>query len=257
LASLTRSSANVERLTADPALKDSLSNLALASQRLADSSKAVADVLTKPSTASNIDQTLAAVRQSAEDLEKTTAHLRQVLTDTGLSEDLRQSMRNLAEASEKAKQSAGKAETILAAGERIASSASHLEARIRQDIYYTTESDDWNGALNLEINAGSTGRSLIAGVEDVGQGNHLNLKIARDFAPNYRLQGGLHRGQMGIGLVSSPIPRVGLALDLYNPRQLAADFWARYELAHGLSLVLGEEHIFRGNDVRGGVTLRY
>jgi phospholipid/cholesterol/gamma-HCH transport system substrate-binding protein len=257
LASLERSSHNVEQLTANPALKQSLDNLARTAEQLAASSEALAQFVSKPANAANVEEALAALRAAADNVETTTAHLRQVLTDAGLSQDLRQSLRNIADASQQAKESVAKADAILSAGQRLASSVSRLEAHAVQDVYYSGKSDDWQGALNIEVTTGPKGRSFTAGAEDIGQGNRLNLKIGRDLTPWLGARGGLHRGQMGLGLVASPAPGLSLSLDLYNPKELAADFWARYDLAQGLSLALGQEHIFRGNYPRAGLTLRY
>lgn len=173
-------------------------------------------------TAANLRLTLLNVRDASEDIKKIAAGLANVAGDPEVQENAKKTIKNAGELSEKAN-------SLLKKG-------TGLAAEPALDVYYSSEADDhWMMDFNVDVSSGKTDY-LRLGIEDIGEGNDLNL-MAGKRGKALGARAGIIAGDMGVGVDAYLGKRLRLSADAYDMNDVRVRLGAEYKLTEDTSLL--------------------
>jgi len=263
----TASSEDVKRLTAklsetlnDPILtaklNDALNNLHTASENLAalmvKGDKLISD---EEGVGENLKVTMANLRRATEDLATTSAHVKEVITDPQLTEDLKVSAHKAREALEEAPDMAAKASRSLDRVDSTMDRVSDTMSAVRPERTATHVSlekgrrggfqADFNADLYYRTQPGDFWR---LGVQDIGDHERLNLQRSLPISSNSNLRAGVFAGQPGIGYDRRLRDKTIFEIELSDPDAHLLDIRGRYRLRPGLELTVGANDMFHEKD---------
>ena len=270
----TVSSEDVKRLTAkvsamldDPILtaklQDALDNLHTASENLAalaeKGDKLISD---EEGVGEDLKVTMANLRRATDDLATTSAHVREVITDPQLTEDLKVSVHKAREALEEAPDMAAKASRSLdrvdGTMDRVSETMSairpertetHVSLEVADDAGFRA---DFNADLYYRLRRDDYWR---IGIRDIGDHERLNLQRSLPVSSVSSVRGGVFGGQPGIGYEHSFGDKLTLEMELWDPDVHLLDLRGRYMIRPGLELTVGANDMFHEKDPSIG--LRY
>ena len=146
----------------------------------------LATVGADPQTAENLRQTLANVADASARVVRITEGLEKITTDEKVQDDLKTTIHNARELTDRAKGMMGK--------------LSSIEVKPQVDLMYSGGAHDWKTDFNVDVGK-KDGAYLRLGVEDIGEDNNVNAQVGNKFAKGRMgLRGGVVNGKAGLGL---------------------------------------------------------
>lgn len=175
-----------------------------------------ADVSDGGATAANLRLTLLNVAKASENIRQVAEELHDVTGDPTVREDLKATIHQARAVTEKANDTLDNLKSI--------------EAQPSLDILYSGKDRDWITNFNVDVSKEDRpDRFLRVGVEDIGEGNDLNLEVGRTKG-RLGARAGLIAGEPGIGLDANVGNRWRFSADAYDPDDFRLRLSAKYRL---------------------------
>ncbi len=259
--------ANLAETLADPAtsarFEDAILSLHAASQNLASlTEKANRLISDDQGIGDDLKQTMSHLRQATGNLAETSAHIKEVLTDPQLTEDLRVSVAKTRETLEEA---AKVGETASRSLDRVDGTMDRISEALdavrpnRTQMHVAVEGAtdrglraDFNADLYYSLRDRDFWR---IGAYDVARNERLNLQKSTPLSAFDSLRIGIFGGKAGLGYDRALSDNLQLHADLWNPDAERLDLRLHYRLQPGLDLTLGGYEVFSGT--RPFLGLRY
>ena len=179
-------------------------------------------VLGDPETAENVRATLANLKDTSERVQHIAENLEGVAGDPQTAEDLRETITNAKEISQKAGKMLGTVES--------------MEVTPSVDVLYSGSESDWSANANLGVTMGK--RSIDLGVDDIGDDSLFNAQVGKRFGSgNVGVRGGVVAGKVGVGLDGYAGDKFKLSADAYDPDDVKLRLRATYDLTDGTALI--------------------
>ena len=203
----------------------------------------LATVGADPQTAENLRQTLANVADASARVVRITEGLEKITTDEKVQDDLKTTIHNARELTDRAKGMMGK--------------LSSIEVKPQVDLMYSGGAHDWKTDFNLDVGK-KDGAYLRLGVEDIGEDNNVNAQVGNKFAKGRMgLRGGVVNGKAGLGLDIYGGKRFQFSVEGYDPDDMQLRLGAAYDLTgKGTSLVGQWDHVNDSDRRRAYVGVR-
>ena len=194
-------------------------------------------VLGDPQTAENVRATLANLKDTSERVQHIAENLEGVAGDPQTAEDLRQTVKNARSISEKAGKMLGSVES--------------MDVKPSVDFLYSGDDSDWSANANLHVNRGD--RTIDLGVDDIGDDSLFNAQVGKRFGSGrYGVRGGVVAGKIGAGLDLYAGDKFTLSTDAYDPDDVKLRLRAAYDLGGGTSLLGQWNDVTNKDDERAG-----
>ena len=175
-----------------------------------------ADVSDGGATAANLRLTLLNVAKASENIRQVAEELHDVTGDPAVREDLKATIHQARAVTEKAN------DTL--------DNLSSIETQPSVDILYSGKNRDWITNFNVDVSKEDRpDRFLRVGVEDIGEGNDLNLEVGRTKG-RLGARAGLIAGEPGVGLDANVGNRWRFSADAYDPDDFRLRLSAQYRL---------------------------
>ena len=192
-----------------------------------------------PQTAQELKETLTNISATSKNIAHMAENMDGVMGDKKTAEDMKVTIKNARSVSERADKMLGKVDGTI-------SKLSGVKVKPSVEAIYSGGADDWNTNFNLNFRKGS--RSLDLGVEDIGEGNKLDLTAGKR-KNNFGARAGVIAGKPGIGLDTYIGSRVKLSAEAYDPNEGTFRFKSQFKVADS-TYILGEWHDFTDSDNR-------
>ncbi|BEU87209.1 hypothetical protein TAMA11512_06730 [Selenomonas sp. TAMA-11512] len=179
------------------------------------------DVSGDGETAANLRLTLLNVKDASEDIKKIAAGIANVAGDPEVQENARVTIKNAREVTEKAN-------SLLKNGLGLA-----VDPTV--DVYYTHEDDDWMTDFNVDVSMNRKDY-LRLGVEDIGDGNDLNLMVGKR-GRSFGARAGIIAGDPGVGVDAYLGKNVRLSADAYDMNDVRVRLGAEYKFSKDTSVL--------------------
>lgn len=185
------------------------------------------------------EDVLAAVsnlKRTSEEVSGIASDIRSVTSDPEVQGDLRETIQNAKEASDKAKKVMGKAEKL----------TNGITGGKLANVYIDNEWNTNTGRPATNLNAyilpdGPFGAKV--GVDSLGSNNLVNLQAFKNW-DNFRLRGGVVRSQFGLGADARLFDKnFELSLDAYNTRKVELDITGKVLLPGDFYLMGGYRNV--------------
>ncbi|VBB09252.1 mce/mlad [Lucifera butyrica] len=246
-ASLKDSAVNAKRIT------DNLNQLSAVLARMARNNEADVNSMvhnlqamsgSMRQVAARVDKMLATVDnngQTAEDLReaihnlKTTSvrvetmasSLEGVVTDPETAQNIKATLRNAREVSEKANKMLNK--------------VGNVSARTDFEMLYGTGNNKYRSNADVRIQT-SPQDFAVVGVSDLGETNKFNFQVGKG-DDKWDQRAGIIDGKAGVGVDTKLNDRLQLSLDVYDPNDVRVKLRTKYQLAPDTSLVAETESL--------------
>ncbi len=203
----------------------------------------LATVGADPQTAENLRQTLANVADASARVVRITEGLEKITTDEKVQDDLKTTIHNARELTDRAKGMMGK--------------LSSIEVKPQVDLMYSGGAHDWKTDFNVDVGK-KDGAYLRLGVEDIGEDNNVNAQVGNKFAKGRMgLRGGVVNGKAGLGLDVYGGKRFQFSVEGYDPDDMQLRLGVAYDLTgKGTSLVGQWDHVNDSDRRRAYVGVR-
>ena len=192
-----------------------------------------------PQTAQDLRDTLANISATSKNIAHMAENMDGVLGDKETAEDMKETIHKARSLSERADKALGKVDKTV-------SKLSGTKVTPSVEALYSGGADDWNTNFNLNFKKGS--RSLDLGVEDIGEGNKIDLTAGKR-KNNLGARAGVIAGKPGIGLDTYIGSRVKLSAEAYDPNDGTFRLKSQFKIADD-TYILGEWHNFTDSDNR-------
>lgn len=173
-----------------------------------------------PQTAENLRITLENIKDTSERIDKMARNIEGVAGDPETAESLRETIKNARAVSERANKALGK--------------VGGLSMEPRVDVLYSGKEHDWSTNMNVRLESGS--RFLDLGVDDIGDDSLFNAQVGRRHG-SLGARGGVVAGQLGVGLDAYAGDKFTFSADAYDPDDVKLRLRAAYELGGGTALL--------------------
>ena len=167
-----------------------------------------------PQTAENLRVTLENITETSKRVAHMAENMDKVLGDPQTAEDAKAILHNARSVSERADKMLGK--------------ISSIEVTPSVDVLYSGGAHEWTSNFNLEV-AAKDGPFLNLGVDDIGERNHANVQVGKNFGA-FGARGGLVAGKLGLGLDAHIGDRLKFSADAYNPNHGTLRLRTQYRL---------------------------
>jgi uncharacterized phage infection (PIP) family protein YhgE len=208
---------------------------------------------------SDMRGTVAQLRTAMDDLAAMTAHGREVLTDPALAEDLKASLANVRQVTEKGVQMADQASASL----------DRIDQTMEQVTAVTTllKPSRTMGWASLQVGRGTGLRADVdldlffgsdedfwrVGIFDLGDGERLNLQRGLGAGGGSVLRMGIHASKLALGYDLPLGGGLSLESDLWDPNAPRLDARALWRLGPNWQLFVGADDIFSQTQSFAGV----
>ena len=219
---------NLNRLTATLAMMvdeshgdvtSMVSNLKDMSVSLKDTATRVDTMLTdvdnNGQTAKDLRETIAAIRQTSNRVEKMAAALEGVITDPETSNNLKETLRNTRDASAKANQMLDK--------------VSNIKTEASVEALYDSDNRKYQSNANITINTSPSDFAVI-GVTDIGEDNKVNFQLGKS-GPAISQRVGIIDNKVGVGMDAKLGKELRMSLDAYDPNDVRVKLRTQYQVA--------------------------
>lgn len=204
----------------------------------------LATVGADPRTAENLRRTLANMADASERIVHITEGLDNVAGDPRTQADLKQTIANARALTDKARHMLGKVDD--------------LEVKPQLDVMYSGGEHDWKTDFNVDVGK-KQGTYFRLGVDDIGDGDKGNVQVGRHFGSGaVSLRGGLVNGELGAGLDLKAGKRFQISVEGYDPDDAQLRLEAAYDVTGKGTSVIGQwDHVNDGERRRAYVGLRH
>ncbi|MEX5284747.1 MlaD family protein [Selenomonas sputigena] len=181
------------------------------------------DVNDDGQTAANLRLTLLNVSKASENIRKVAEEIHEVTGDPEVRDNLKTTIRQAREVTQKANDTLDKFRGI--------------KADPSLDVLYSGKDENWITNVNVDISKETApDRFLRVGLEDIGEGNDLNLEVGRRNG-GFGARAGIIAGEAGIGLDAYGGDRWVFSADGYDPNDFRLRLSALYRLNGNTSLM--------------------
>lgn len=185
----------------------------------------IASVGADPQTAENLRQTLNNITDASSRIVRITEGLEKVVTDEQLQQDLKATIHNARQLTEKADGMLGDLKKI--------------EVKPQVDVMYSGGAHDWKTDFNVDIGRMDSAYVRL-GVDDIGDGNDVNAQIGKRFNESVGLRGGVVNGQLGAGLDFYAGKRFQFSVEGYDPDEAKLRLEAAYDITGNGTSIVGQ-----------------
>ena len=258
---------NMRVALADPQLRarmeTALDNLQTASENLSVLSERAQRMLDdEEGVGTDIKQTMRNVNQATSDLADTAAHMKELLSDPQLNEDIkvtvaktRETMEQATEVTQKASRSLDRVDSTMTGVQSAIGAIKPLETQAAMRFEAATERGlrlDFTTDLYYRMRYGDFWR---VGIRDVGDAERLILQKSVPLSERDALRVGIFGGEVGIGYDRLINARTAFELEYWQPDEHIIDLRTYYRIRPGLDIVIGGNDLLNDADAFGG--LRY
>jgi phospholipid/cholesterol/gamma-HCH transport system substrate-binding protein len=258
---------NLAQVLADPdltaQLEQAMINLGAATENLAglteQANRLVSD---DQGVGQDMREAMAQLRQAASDLAEVSGHVREVLTDPELTDNLKVSMAKTRETMEQAAEVGAKASTSLdrvdSTMDRLSGAVSALRPRKVDTMIDTLVGSNhgFRADLTADLYYSSKERDFWRiGIHNIGDTDKLTLQKSMPMSGFDNIRMGIYAGKPAIGYDRRLSSRFNAELDLWDPDNHKFDMRLRYHMRPSLDLTIGAHEVLSGTDPFVG--LRY
>lgn len=181
------------------------------------------DVNDNGQTAANLRLTLLNVSKASENIRKVAEEIHEVTGDPEVRDNLKVTIHQAREVTQKANDTLDKFRGI--------------KADPSVEVLYSGKAEDWITNFNVDIAKESAPeRFLRVGLEDIGEGNDLNLEVGRRKG-SFGARAGVIAGEAGLGLDAYGGDRWLFSVDGYDPNDFRLRLSALYRISGDTSLM--------------------
>lgn len=258
---------NMRVALADPELRTRmetlLGNLQAASENLAVMSERAQKMLDdEEGVGSDIKETMRSVNQATRDLADTAAHMKELLSDPQLNEDIkvtisktRETMEQATEVTQKASRSLDRVDSTMTGVRDAIDAIKPRDTQASMRFEAATERGlrlDFTTDLYYRMRYGDFWR---VGIRDLGDAERLILQKSVPLSERDALRVGIFGGEVGIGYDRLLNSRTSVELEYWQPDEHIIDLRTYYRIRPGLDLVIGGNDLLNDSDAFAG--LRY
>ena len=185
-----------------------------------------------PKTSEQLKETLDNIAKTSSNVAHMAENMDKFAGDPKVAEDLKATVSNARSITERADRMLGKVEGT-------ADKISKIDVTPSVDILYSGKAHDWKANLNLDIT--SDDKSLILGAESIGNHTKWNFQGGKRFGTDFGARAGVIAGKPGIGLDAYAGDRFKFSAEAYDLNHGRVRLKSQYRIADSTYL-LGELH---------------
>jgi phospholipid/cholesterol/gamma-HCH transport system substrate-binding protein len=220
-ANLNRLSATLARMaeTNEQDTHAMITNLAAMSQSLRDVAgrvdKMVSNVDNNGQTAADLREMISNLKTTSVRVEKMAAALEGVVTDPESTRDIKATLKNAREASEKAN--------------KMLNTVSDVKTEVNTELLYNTDSGNYQSNADVRISTSPQDFAVI-GATHIGENTKVSLQIGKTNG-SFAGRAGVIEGKAGVGFDANAAGPLSLSVDVYDPNDLRYKLRTQYQLA--------------------------
>lgn len=209
-----------------------------------------------PQLRADLKETAKNVRDATEGLKKITEDVRVITGDKEVQQNLKQTLNRLNDVTEQASTLFRRVESVVGTGGKTAKSLgdrvsdAELRAELTRGATTNRTRIDFNATIPWSLNT-----YYRLGFFDFGESNKFNVQAGQQIRPGVWTRYGIHASKLGVGLDLGSRLRPPFTLDLYGVDQMKLDVRGYVPLRNGLDLTLGVNNLTERADPVFG--LRY
>lgn len=226
-ASLNQFSAALARMAQnnEQDVKIMVSNLTAMSASLRDVTarvdRLIANVDNNGQTAGDLRETVHNLKTTSMRIEKMAATLEGVVTDPDTTKNIKATLQNAREVTEKAN-------TML-------TKVSQIKTETSVEMLYNTDTSKYQSNADLRISTSPQDFAVI-GATNIGEGSKLNLQMGKG-GNVFAGRAGVIEGKAGVGVDAKLTDSMKLSVDAYDPNDLRVKLRAQYQVAPNTFIV--------------------
>ncbi len=220
-------------------LNSALGSLETTMQAVEHMATSMDNLVSDPQAAEDLKSTLSSISSASANIAHMAENMDGVLGDRSTAEDMKATIHNARNLTERADNLLGKVNGAV-------DEASSIEVTPSLEMKYSGGADDWNTDFNVELDKDDM--SLVLGVEDIGDGDHVNAQVGKQYK-DLNARAGLIAGKPGVGLDYNIGSRFKVTAEAYDPNDASLRLKSQYEIADSTYL-LGEWHDVNDSDKR-------
>ena len=191
-------------------------------------------------TAKNLKFAIKNIADTSARIERMASTIEGVVTDPQTAEDLKATLHNARELTDRANGMLGK--------------VSRIKVTPSAELLYNGKADDYRANFNVDV-ANGEDAALRLGLEDIGEGNRVNAQVGKR-AGNMGARAGVIAGKVGLGLDAYAGDKWKFSVDAYRLNDVSVRMRAQYGLNDD-TFLLGEiDDVTAKKDRRAYVGLR-
>lgn len=193
-----------------------------------------------PQTVDDLKSTLANIKSTTDNIAHIAENMDSTFGDKKTADNLKDTIQNAKNISERADKMLGKVDGAVSklSSTKVTPSISEL---------YSGDDHDWN--TNFNINLKNDDLNVDVGVEDIGDGNKLNLQVGKFLNSKVNARAGVINGKPGIGLDTYLNKNVKLSAEAFDPNDGSIRLKSQFKINNSTYL-LGELHNVTDSDDR-------
>lgn len=220
-------------------LNSALGSLEATMQTVEHMATSMDNLVSDPQAAADLKSTLSNISAASGNIAHMAENMDSVMGDRETAENMKATIRNAKNLTERADKMLGKVSGAV-------DEASSIEVTPSVDVKYSGAADDWNTDFNVDVAKDDV--SLVLGVEDIGDGDHVNAQVGKHFK-DLSARAGIIAGKPGIGLDYNIGSRLRVTAEAYDPNDETIRLKSQYKIADSTYL-LGEWHDVNDSDKR-------
>ena len=197
------------------------------------------NLVSDPQVADDLRETLSNISSASENIAHMAENMDNVIGDRETAEDMKATIKNAKNITERADKMLGKVSGAV-------DKASKTEVTPSMELKYSGSADDWNTDFNVDVK--NDDMSVVLGIEDIGDGDHLNAQVGKQFN-DLNARAGIIAGKPGVGIDYNVGSRLKLTAEAYDPNDETVRLKSQYKIADS-TYVLGEWHDVNDSDKR-------
>ena len=193
-----------------------------------------------PQTVDDLKSTLANIKSTTDNIAHIAENMDSTFGDKKTADNLKDTIQNAKNISERADKMLGKVDGAVSklSSTKVTPSISEL---------YSGDDHDWN--TNFNINLKNDDLNVDVGVEDIGDGNKLNLQVGKFLNSKVNARAGVINGKPGVGLDTYLNKNVKLSAEAFDPNDGSLRLKSQFKINNSTYL-LGEIHNVTDSDDR-------
>ncbi len=238
-------------------LENALANMDTATQNLAALTERADRLISdEEGVGTDVRETMANIRAASGDLAETSSHIKDVLTDKQVTDDLkttvsetRKTMEEAGEVTHKASQSLDRVNRTMDRVSGAVSSVKPTATEMHINVESATKRHvraDFNA--DLHYGPYQPNEFWRVGLRDAGDSERLNLQRAVGVGDRARVRFGIRGGQPGVGYDRMFSDGWSTEIDLWNPDEKRVDVRLGHSIGPAESLFIGTNDVFTDTD---------
>lgn len=220
-------------------LNSALGSLEATMQTVEHMANSMDNLVSDPQAAEDLKSTLANISAASGNIAHMAENMDSVIGDKETAADMKATIHNAKNLTERADKMLGKVSGAV-------DNASSIEVTPSVDVKYSGSADDWNTDFNVDVSKDDV--SLVLGVEDIGDGDHVNAQVGKHYK-DLSARAGIIAGKPGVGLDYNIGSRLRVTAEAYDPNDETVRLKSQYKIADSTYL-LGEWHDVNDSDKR-------